>query len=85
MSVLDFKEIPGGNLAGGDSDMFELFARDFLSFLGYEIDEHPSRGPDGGKDLIVRETRKGIGGETSIRWLVSCKHWVRPGKAIGVA
>ena len=84
MPVLDFKEIPEAHIAGPDSDRFELFARDFLSFLGYEVDEHPSRGADGGKDLIVRELRKGISGETAIRWLVSCKHKAHSGKAVGV-
>ena len=74
MSALDFKEIPRANTGDGRQDTFELFARDFLLYLGYQIDVHPSRGADGGKDIIVIENRTGISGTTQIRWLVSCKH-----------
>jgi hypothetical protein len=42
----------------------------------------PNRGADAGRDLIVEEIRKGVGGETSIRWLVSCKHHAHSGKAV---
>src|SRR5579859_5125301 len=84
MPVLDFKEIPFAHASGGDLDAFELFAREVLTFIGYTIVEDPSRGPDGGKDLIVSESRKGVGGETRIRWLVSCKHKAASKKAIGV-
>jgi len=52
--------------------------------IGYTTVEGPSRGPDGGKDLIVSESRKGVGGETRIRWLVSCKHKAVSKKAVGV-
>ena len=37
MAVLDFKEIPKAHKASGLQDTFELFARDFLSFIGYKI------------------------------------------------
>lgn len=84
MPVLDFKEIRSSNTGGGKQDSFELFARDFLSFVGLEVIEHPSRGPDGGRDLIVRESRRGVAGTTAIRWLVSCKHNARSGKAVGI-
>lgn len=74
MAVLDFKEIPKAHIADGMQDTFELFARDFLNFMGYEILSPPDRGADGGKDLIVAERRSGIGGYSIVKWLVSCKH-----------
>lgn len=74
MAVLDFKEIPEAHVANGLQDTFELFAREFLEFMGFKIISIPDRGADGGVDLIVEEHRHGIGGVTIVRWLVSCKH-----------
>ena len=74
MSLLDFREIPAANKCDGTQDTFELFAREFFILIGFKIIEGPDRGPDGGRDLIVKETRKGIMGSTDIKWLVSCKH-----------
>ncbi len=74
MPVLDFKEIAKGNGTDGNQDQFEFFARDFLENLGYKIAVEPSRGPDDGRDLILEEIRSGVGGTTTVRWLVSCKH-----------
>src|SRR4029077_12579754 len=85
MPILDFEEIPLAHVFDGYSDAFELFAREVLALIGYEIVESPSRGPDGGKDLIVSESRKGVGGKTEIKWLVSCKHTAATKKAIGVS
>ncbi|WP_133718635.1 restriction endonuclease [Methylocaldum gracile] len=82
MAVLDFKEIPEAHIATGEQDQFELFAREFLSNLGYKILSGPDRGADGGKDLVVEEKRVGVGGETCIRWLVSCKHKAHSGKSV---
>ena len=82
MAVLDFKEIPEAHIATGEQDTFELFARDFLEFIGYKIITDPDRGADGGVDLIVEESRTGVGGETIIRWLVSCKHKAHSGKSV---
>lgn len=82
MAVLDFKEIPEAHIANGSQDSFELFARDFLSFVGYKIITDPDRGADGGVDLIVEEKRTGVGGETVIRWLVSCKHKAHSGNSV---
>lgn len=82
MPFLDFKEIPQANLANGKQDTFELFSRDFLKNFGYEIISEPNRGRDGGKDLIVQETRIGIGGKTYIKWLVSCKHKAHSGQSV---
>lgn len=83
--VLDFKEIPLANTGNGDQDTFELFSRDFLEMIGYKIIQHPDRGADSKKDLIVQEERKGISGVTNIRWLVSCKHYAHSGKSVNDA
>lgn len=80
--IIDFKEIPQANKGNGEQDLFEQFACDFLETIGYEIIRRPDRGPDGKKDLIVSETRKGIGGETIIKWIVSCKHNAATGIAV---
>ncbi|WP_114011594.1 restriction endonuclease [Cohaesibacter intestini] len=82
MPVLDFKEIPEAHVANGMQDTFELFARDFLSFIGFKITSAPDRGADGGKDLIAEEIRFGVGGETTVRWLVSCKHTAKSGRSV---
>ena len=80
--VLDFKEIPQANKGSGVQDTFELFTRDFLTFLGYRIVQDPDRGADGKKDLIVDEVIKGITSEYTVRWLVSCKHYAHSGNAV---
>lgn len=80
--ILDFKEIPAGNTGNGDQDTFELFARDFFQILGYRILQHPDRGADGKKDLIIEESRVGLSGTTHVKWLVSCKHHAHSGKSV---
>jgi hypothetical protein len=82
MSIVDFKEIPVANSGSGEQDTFELFARDFLWGLGYEIEEGPSRGADRGKDLIVVEPLFGILSQAKKRWLVSCKHYAHTGGSV---
>src|SRR5687767_7298245 len=84
MTLIDFREIPEAHLSSGKQDSFELFAADFLSLMGYEIVDRPGRGADLGRDLIVEERRKGISGETVVRWLVSCKHKAHSGKSVGL-
>ena len=81
--ILDFKEIPQANKATGEQDKFELFAREFLAYMEYNIVEDPSRGADGGKDFVVEElfTQKD-GSLQTIKWLVSCKHYAHSGKSI---
>jgi hypothetical protein len=83
MPALDFREIPEANKSTGMQDTFELFARDVLEMLGFEIVQGPGRGPDLGKDLIVKETRPGIVGDTKVKWLVSCKHFAHSGDSVG--
>lgn len=80
--LIDFKEIPKANEGSGLQDTFELFARDFLEDYGYLIVQEPDRGADGKKDIIVKESRKGIAGVTEKLWLVSCKHYIHSGKSV---
>lgn len=80
--LLEFKEIPKANEGTGLQDTFELFGRDFLEVIGFKIIQEPDRGADGRKDIIVEESRKGVGGLTIIKWLVSCKHFAHSGKSV---
>ena len=80
--LLNFKEIAQANLGNGLQDTFELFARDFLENLGYEVIQEPDRGADGKKDLVIKEVRKGIAGLTEKLWVVSCKHFIFSGKSV---
>lgn len=82
MSILDFKEIPEAHKATGLQDKFELFARELFEYLGYKVIRGPSRGADGGCDLILEETRTGIAGSTIVKWLVSCKHKAHSGASV---
>lgn len=61
---------------------FEFFARDFLAILGFTVVEGPDRGPEEGRDILVKESGS-ITGQDTI-WLVSCKHKAVSGKAVGV-
>ena len=87
MSIINFKEIPEANKASGLQDEFELFAKEFFSYLGYKIVRDPGRGADDGADLIVEEVLCGKDEKTTIeiRWLVSCKHKAHSGKAVSKA
>ncbi|RLQ93628.1 hypothetical protein [Falsibacillus albus] len=62
MGIIDFKEIKN------DLESWELFAQEFLSEK-FELIDPPSIGPDGGKDLIVKDK------VSDFLWLVSCKHF----------
>lgn len=76
MAVVDFSEVE-------TPERFEFFARDFLRTLGFEVLEGPDRGPEEGRDLLVREPGA-ITGRGTV-WLVSCKHQAQSGRAVGVA
>ncbi len=82
MPLLDFKEIPEAHKGSGVQDTFELFSRDFFELLGYKVLRGPSRGADGGCDLILEENRSGVGGTTVVKWLVSCKHKAHSGASV---
>ncbi len=73
--MIDFKEIL-------DGETWELFARDFLTELGFFIESSPDRGPDAGKDILVSEELVGSLGRYRLRWLVSCKHHSVSGKSV---
>ncbi len=60
---------------GMSPDEWEWFAADFLNDIGFDLLSPPSRGPDGGSDLIV--SKEGV------RYLVSCKHFLQSGKTVG--
>lgn len=74
--MIDFKEIPK------DGEVWEFFARDFLTELGFYVEDNPDRGPDGKKDLIISEDLKGNLGKYKLKWLVSCKHNAHSGKSV---
>lgn len=85
MPTLNFNEIPSAKAnkeKPGEQDTFELFARDVLDHIGFTIVSPPNRGHDQGKDIVVEEVRRGVGGETRVRWLVSCKHYAHMGKSV---
>lgn len=76
--MIDFKEIP-------DGEVWEQFARDFLTEVGFQVETPPDRGPDGGKDLLITERLAGKLNAYPFRWLVSCKHNAISGKAVSEA
>ncbi|TWT94937.1 restriction endonuclease [Neorhodopirellula pilleata] len=80
--IVDFKEIPAANSSDGQQDQFELFAREFLQGMGYTILEQPDRGADGGKDILVQESLRGINKSHDIKWLVSAKHYAHSGGSV---
>lgn len=75
--IIDFAEIRTAN-------DFELFTCDLLQSMDYKIITRPGEGPDGGRDMIVEETRRGNLSDTTVRYLVSCKHFTN-GKAVGTS
>ena len=60
---------------GISHDDWEFFAADFLAAIGYKILSSPSKGTDEGKDFFVFANNK--------KYLVSCKHYIESGKAVG--
>lgn len=84
MAALNFMEISEAH-GGAMRDQFELFARELMLSEGFRIIDHPDRGADGGRDLIVEEDRSGPGGTNVVRWLVSCKHKAHSGKSVSPA
>lgn len=61
---------------GINPEEWEFFAIDLLCSIGYSILRFPSRGPDGGRDGLVL-FKNNI-------YLVSCKHYINSGKAVGI-
>ena len=73
--MINYKEI-------STSDYWEMFARDFLQKLGFQIESPPDRGPDGGKDILAIEEIQGALYKGRMRWLVSCKHFANSGNSV---
>lgn len=73
--MINFKEISEG-------ETWELFARDFLSELGFYIVSSPDRGPDGGKDMLCSEDLKGALSQYRFNWLVSCKNFASSERSV---
>lgn len=73
--IIDFTEIT-------DSHEFENFAQKFLEYQGNNIKSIPAIGADGGRDIICEESSLYGGG---YRWLVSCKHYAKSNKSVGVS
>ncbi len=83
MPCIDFREIPEAHVASGNQDSFELFARDFLTeILNFKILSEPSRGADGGKDILAEEIQFGTLSTNRTVWLISCKHKAHSGKSV---
>lgn len=83
MPCIDFCEIPEAHIASGNQDTFELFARDFLTeILNFKVLSGPSRGADGGKDILAEESQFGTLSDNHTIWLVSCKHKAHSGRSV---
>lgn len=83
MPCMDFTEIPAAHVASGEQDRFELFARDFFEqVFEFQILSEPSRGADGGKDILFVEQQVGTLSSGTIKWLVSCKHKAFSGNSV---
>ena len=76
MRMLDYNEIRE------DTDLWELFCRDYLEQLGFFIEVPPDRGADGGRDLLITEDVSGLIHRYKFRWLVSCKHFSHSNRSV---
>ena len=74
--MIDYKEIT-------DGESWELFCRDYLVAQHLVVEMPPGRGPDGGRDLLVKEQLKGTLVTRPFTWLVSCKHYAGSEKSVG--
>lgn len=61
---------------GISPEQWEFFGEDFLSSIGFTILTRPARGTDRGQDFSV-EYR-------SVKYMVSCKHFLQSNKSVGV-
>jgi hypothetical protein len=75
--MLDYKELPE------DGQAFEQLVREILFNKGLYV-QWSGRGADGGKDLICRETLRGLIAPYSKTWLVQCKHFAHSGRSVGL-
>lgn len=83
MPSIDFREIPKAHNASGQQDTYELFARDFFTdILKFKVLSEPSRGADGGKDILCEEQQFGTLSDNKEVWLISCKHKAHSGNSV---
>ncbi|MGO4156625.1 restriction endonuclease [Cupriavidus sp. YAF13] len=81
MARLNFREIEPASGKSNDLDQFEKFAKIFLeSVIGGKITKGPTRGADGGIDLRLEIEEHG----TTVKKLVSCKHYANSKESVGV-
>ncbi len=74
---MDFKKI------SKDGEDFEFFCRDLLESIGCTILSHPSRGPDGKKDILIEiESSNPLDKKERTTYLVQCKHNAHSGKSV---
>ena len=72
---MDFRELPE------DGQAFEQLVRELMFSLGLNV-EWSGRGPDGGKDILCKETLKGHFAQQTRTWLVQCKHNAHSGSSV---
>jgi len=75
---LNFKELPV------DGQAFEQLIREVVFGLGLHV-QWSGKGPDGGRDLICRETLAGVFATANRTWLVQCKHFAHASRSVGAS
>lgn len=75
--MIDFTEL------ATDGVRFEQLVREILVRSGFEV-HWTGVGPDGGRDLVVVERAVGSLAPFQRKWLVSCKHFAKSGKSVGL-
>jgi hypothetical protein len=75
--MIDFTEL------SSDGTKFEQLIRELLVRCGFEV-HWTGVGPDGGRDLVVVERAEGALAPFQRKWLVSCKHYAKSGKSVGL-
>ncbi len=76
--MIDFSELPT------DGIKFEQLIRELLIRCGFEV-HWTGVGPDAGRDLVVIEKSDGPLAPFERKWLVSCKHYAKSGKSVGLS
>jgi Restriction endonuclease len=75
---MDFKEL------AADGQAFEQLVRELLFSRGLHV-QWSGRGPDGGRDLLCKETLSGVFAPQTRTWLVQCKHKAHSGDSVGIS
>lgn len=77
MSTINFSELKG-YVPG---EQFEALVKEIAKKIGLSV-SWSGRGPDEGRDMIFTEIRKGIIGNSVVKWLVQCKDFSKSGKSV---